>query len=243
MVNKDYQYLKWSTKWFILEWEVQRNFALWTHTEVKCLKITSTFNTLRITIVLLHFSALAPIAQKTHFVKWLKMQVHLYYLLAGVPGVARVSKVRKHCNLIPPRNSMCLRHLFPLPPRCLPPHLLLPVASFSITPSPSLPPYYPPPCIPLPVALLPISPPPPPSCPPSPPPTPLPTPLPALAFWSLPAPKEIKRKKYLHLNQDILQLLLSFCSFTHLRWRLRPTALSPHSSSGDFTSILQISTH
>ena len=35
-------------------------------------------------------------------------QVSFYMVLAGVPGVARVNKVRKLCNLIPPRHYMCL---------------------------------------------------------------------------------------------------------------------------------------
>ena len=34
--------------------------------------------------------------------------VTFYYILAGVPGVARVNKVRKNCDLIPPRHYMCL---------------------------------------------------------------------------------------------------------------------------------------
>ena len=51
----------------------------------------------------------------------------------------------------------------------------------------------------------------------------------------------LTKKINLQISQHMLQLLLSFCSFTHLRRRLRPTAPSPHSSLGDFTSILQIS--
>ena len=86
---------------------------------------------------------------------WISLE---YILLAGVPGVARVNRVRENCNLIPPRHSMCLPSLSPpsplLPspfqlPHCNPPHLPLPVAPIPITPLP----------LPLPVSLS-LSPPP-----------------------------------------------------------------------------------
>ena len=93
--------------------------------------------------------------------------------------------------------------------------LASPLLALASSPPPPPLPCCPPPRLPIAVSPSP-SPCPPPSCPPSP--------------GSLPAPQS-----------RMLQLLLSFCSFTHLRWRLRPTAPSPHSSSGDFTSILQIS--
>ena len=77
-------------------------------------------------------------------------------------------------------------------------------------------------------SLLPSPPPLPPSCPPSPssPPT---------LLLHVHSPLD----HYLHFSHDILQLVLSFCSFTRLRCCLRPTASSPHSSSGDFTYIIQ----
>ena len=105
----------------------------------------------------------------------------------------------------------------PISPFKLPPlHLPLPIApsrlplSFpllalasSSPPSPP-PPHCPPPH--LPISVSPVSPSqsPPPHCP-------LPVSLPSLL------PVHPSLDHYLHLNQDMLQLLLSFCSFAHLR--------------------------
>ena len=121
----------------------------------------------------------------------------IYFLLARVPSVARVNRVRENSNLIPPGHFMCLPSLSPpsplqpspfQPPHCNPPHLPLPVAPLPITPSlsPSLSPS---PCLPLPISPSLLPPPPPypsPSCPPSTPPRlPIPvspSPLPPLAI-------------------------------------------------------------
>ena len=121
---------------------------------------------------------------------------------------------------LPPPSLTLHVSPFPLPTLARTCRFPIPVSPSPLPPSPSPPPHSKSPT-PAPHPL-------PPSCPPSP--------------GSLQSPALApKKKKYLHLNQDMLQLLLSFCSFTHLRWCLRPTAPSPHSSSGDFTSILQIS--
>ena len=54
-----------------------------------------------------------------------------YLQLAGVPGVASVNKVRKLCNLIPPKYSICPPKYFIISICEIPlPHLPLPVAQF-----------------------------------------------------------------------------------------------------------------
>ena len=112
------------------------------------------------------------------------------------------------------------------PPSCLP--FSFPLLALASSSPPSPPPPH------LPISVSPISPSqsPPPHCP-------LPIAPPRLPAPLLPVHPPLDH--YLLLNQDMLQLLLSFCSIAHLRWRLRPTPPSPHSSSDDFTSILQIS--
>ena len=111
--------------------------------------------------------------------------------------------------LLPPHLPLLIAPLLlPLPPPSLtlpisPPHSwplpeLLPLL---ISPSLSLPLRCQPPHLPLPLLPTPT----PPSCPPS----------PRLLHSPAIAPK--RKKNYLHLNKDMLQLLLSFCSFTHLR--------------------------
>ena len=143
------------------------------------------------------------------------------------------------------------------PPHCPTSHIPLPIALLPISPfdallhvSPSLvpsstspPPCCPPPHLPLHVATpslrLPVSPFPillhvhPPR---------LPLPSPLLAFLSLPArkkghknPNKIPAPRSRHATA-ITEFLLIYTS----KCRLKPTAPSPYSSSGDFTSILQI---
>ena len=167
-----------------------------------------------------------------------------------------------HIHLQNASSSFPFFSPFPLPPSRLP----LPVA-----PSPSSPPHCPLPvssllsqsCLPLPTPLLLVHPPASPfpshSWPlpallhltlllPISPSQSLPSPHPSLPLPIAPPrlhapllPVHPPLDHYLLLNQDMLQLLLSFCSFAHLRWCLRPMPPSPHSSSDDFTSILQIS--
>ena len=108
--------------------------------------------------------------------------------------------------------------LLPLPfaPSCLP----FPISPFKLPP-PSLLPLSQS-CLPLPTPLLLVHP----------PASPIPPhswPLPALLHLPLPSPLPPPRLPapllpvhpplghYLHLNKDMLQLLLSFCSFAHLR--------------------------
>ena len=98
----------------------------------------------------------------------------LYTVLAGVPGVARVNKVKKLCNLVPHRHSICPPKHFisiceippPLAPRSPPPLCQLPRLPLPFAP-PHLPLPFPPspyplpissPHLPLPVAPLSISP-------------------------------------------------------------------------------------
>ena len=100
-------------------------------------------------------------------------------ILAGVPGVARVNKVRKLCNLIPSRHF---------------------IISICEIPSP-LTPFSPPPLCPLPCLFLPLDPPPhlpfPVAPSPSPPPhLPLPTPTPSL----LPVHPPLDHYNHLHLH-------------------------------------------
>ena len=91
----------------------------------------------------------------------------IIHILAGVPGVARVNKVKKLRNLVPPRHSICPpKHFFPSvkSPLLVPLLLPLPFANFHVSlfllpPSPpSHPPRCPPPHLPHPVAHLPVIP-------------------------------------------------------------------------------------
>ena len=122
----------------------------------------------------------------------------------------------------------CPNPVSPSPPHSFLLPLSFPLLALASSSPPSLPPPH------LPISVSPISPSqsPPPHCP-------LPIAPPRLPAPLLPVHPPLDH--YLLLNQDMLQLLLSFCSFAHLRWCLRPTPPSPHSSSDDFTSILQIS--
>ena len=140
-------------------------------------------------------------------------------LLAGVPGVARVNKVRKPCNFIPrrlfisiceipsPRPFFSPSHLptSPFSPSCCP----LPISPFPLPPSPSpfpppsltlptpdpcqnfYPSLFPHPCLSLPVAPLPISTSP---LPHNPSPPPLPTPS------LLPVHPNLDHYNHLHLH-------------------------------------------
>ena len=107
------------------------------------------------------------------------------------------------------------------PPLCPPPSLPLPVAPLPISPSPLPFPVSP---SPLPPSPLPSTPPPP-SCLPSPLPSPLsalanPSPPPHLPAQPPSCPPSLDH--YLHLNQDMQHLLLSFCLF---KMTLRPTII------------------
>ena len=98
-----------------------------------------------------------------------------YMILAGVPGVARVNKVKKICNLVPPRHSICPPKHFiceippPLAPSSAPPLCQLPRLPLRCPlpispshfphlhlPSPSPPSRCPPLHLPLPITPLPI---------------------------------------------------------------------------------------
>ena len=83
----------------------------------------------------------------------------IYYVLAGVPGVARVRKVRKNCNLISPTQAFHVLAPPLSPPSPMPPpNLPLPVTLLSIPPSLLTSSSSLSPCCPLPVS--------PPCCPP-----------------------------------------------------------------------------
>ena len=134
------------------------------------------------------------------------------WILARVPGVARVNKITKKPVTSFHPGILCA---------CPPSFPSLPFGPSPSSPSPSSPSTSP---LPLPVDPFPS---PPSRCllplPVAPPNLPLPTPLYAHPPHSLPRSQPLPSDHYLHLKKntytsvDMVQLLLSFCSFTHLR--------------------------
>ena len=149
------------------------------------------------------------------------------------------------------KSSLLLPLLLPLlfapsqapPSHCPPPHCPPPSLPLPITPLPIFLPHY---CLHLPIAISPSSPPSFLSTLHSPPHS---QSLPALLFLPispyqsplchLPSPGSLPAPLSRHTT-TIIEFLLIYSSIYS---SIRPMEPSPHSSSGDFTSILQISAH